>query len=396
MKNILVSGASIAGPTLAYWLHRHGFNVTVVERSPELRLGGQNVDIKGPALEIIRKMGLEEDIRKANTTEVGIRFVNVKNETVGEFPKESAMSMTQELEILRGDLVNLLYKRTKEDVNYIFGDYITALKENTTDIAVTFSSGKTIKYDLVIAAEGIGSSTRKLLFGAQIKFNYLGLYTAYLTIKKTITDSRWARWCNTSGGIIFVLRPDSYGTTRAAITFTSPEMGYEKLSLEEQKEILIQKIKNVGWEAERLVEEIRGSKELYLDKVSQVKAAKWSIGRCCLTGDAAWCATPIAGKGIDLSMAGAYILAGELSQTKNYEEAFISYENRMRNYVESAQKLPPGVPGIVYPTSKIGVAILNSFFSFFASKPVQAFINLFQSKKNNNKIEIELPSYSQL
>jgi len=396
MKNILVSGASIAGPTLAYWLHHHGFNVTIVERSPELRLGGQNVDVKGPALRIIRKMGLEEDIRKANTTEVGIRFVNVKNQIVGQFPKESALSMTQELEILRGDLVNLLYKCTKEDVNYIFGDYITALKENTTDIAVTFSSGKTIKYDLVISAEGIGSSTRKLLFGEQIKFNYLGLYTAYLTIQKTVTDSRWARWCNTSGGIIFVLRPDSYGTTRAAITFSSPEMGYEKLSLTEQKEILIHKIKNVVWEAERLVEEIRVSKDLYLDKVSQVKAAKWSIGRCCITGDAAWCVTPIAGKGVDLSMAGAYILAGELSQTNSYKEAFFNYENRMRSYVEISQKLPPGVPGILYPTSKIGVAILNSFFSFFASKPVQFFTNLFHSKEKNNKTEIELPNYSQL
>ena len=393
MKKVLVSGASVAGPTLAYWLHHHGFDVTIVERSPELRLGGQNIDIKGPALKIVRKMGLEQKIVAANTTEVGIRFVNVKNETVGEFPKESAMSMTQELEILRGDLVNILYQHTKEDVKYIFGDHITSLDEMATDITVTFSSGKTEKYDLVISAEGIGSSTRKLLFGDLIKFKYLGLYTAYLTIQKTRTDSRWARWCNTIGGIIFVLRPDSYGTTRAAITFASPEMGYEKLPLEEQKAILIQKIKNVGWEAERLVIEIKQSKDLYFERVSQVKSSKWSIGRCCLTGDAAWCATPISGKGIDLSMSGAYILAGELSKTKDYQEAFINYENLMRKYVESSQKLPPGVPGIVYPTSKVGVSILNSVISFFACRQVQSFINLFNNKKKIEKAEIELPDY---
>jgi len=76
LMDILVSGGSIAGPTLAYWLNRYGFKVTLVERASELRLGGQNIDVKGPALEVVRKMGLEDKIRAANTTEVGLRFVN--------------------------------------------------------------------------------------------------------------------------------------------------------------------------------------------------------------------------------------------------------------------------------------------------------------------------------
>ena len=393
VKKILVSGASIAGPALAYWLHHHGFEVTVVERSPELRLGGQNVDVKGPALQVIRKMGLEDQIIAANTTEVGLRFVNVKNEIVGEFPKESAFSMTQELEILRGDLVNILYQHTKDDIQYIFGDHITGLNENTNDITVTFSSGKKAAYDLVVSAEGIGSHTRKLLFTDEFSYKYLGLYTAYFTIRKTAEDSRWARWCNTPGGIVFILRPDSYGTTRAAITFSSAEMGYESLSLAEQKSILIKKIQNAGWEAKRLVAEIERSEDLYFDRVSQVKSTTWSKGRCCLTGDAAWCATPISGKGIDLSMSGAYILAGELSKTEDYKEAFMNYERRMRKDVEDAQKLPPGVPGIVYPTSKFGVAVFNTFVSAFASKPVQSLINLFHTSKKTEKSAIELPEY---
>lgn len=393
MKKILVSGASIAGPVLAWWLHRYGFEVTVVERSPELRLGGQNVDVKGPALQVIRKMGLEQKILAANTTEIGLRFVNVKNETVGEFPKEGALSMTQEMEILRGDLVNLLYEHTKADVDYVFGDHITGLAENTNAIGVTFASGKNVEFDLVISAEGIGSSTRKLLFEGLVTYNYLGLYTAYFTIQKTGADSNWARWCNTPGGIVFILRPDSYGTTRAAITFSSLEMGYERLPLAEQKAVLIKKIENAGWEAERLSGEIERSEDLYFDRVSQVQSSKWSIGRCCLTGDAAWCATPISGKGIDLSMSGAYILAGELSRTEDYQEAFTNYEYRMRNYVEEAQKLPPGVPGIVYPTSKFGVSLLNTVVSFFGSRPVQSVINLFSAKKKTEKSEIELPDY---
>ncbi|TDE15597.1 FAD-dependent monooxygenase [Dyadobacter psychrotolerans] len=393
MKKILVSGASISGPTLAYWLHKYAFEVTLVERAAELRLGGQNIDVKGPALEVVRKMNLEEEIRAANTTEIGIRFVNVKNEIIAEFPVDSSLSMTQELEILRGDLVQILYKRTKAHVRYIFGDAITALNQNAEQVSVTFSSGKTEDFDLVVSAEGIGSHTRKLIFGDEIKFKYLGLYTAYLTIKKASTDSRWARWCNVVGGIIFVLRPDNYETTRASVTFLSPELGYEKLSVEEKKDVLIKKIKNVGWEAERIVQEIKDSDDLYFERVSQVKATKWSHGRFCLTGDAAWCVTPIAGKGVDLSMSGAYILAGELSKTDDYEQAFMNYENRMRPFVESSQKLPPGVPRIVYPTSKIGVAILNGLFSIVGSKPVKNIIGLFSSKNKDPEKEIELPDY---
>ena len=392
-NGILVSGGSIAGPTLAYWLNRYGFDVTIVERSAELRLGGQNIDVKGPALEIVQKMNLENQIRGANTTEIGIRFVNVKNEIIGEFPQDSALSMTQELEILRGDLVKILYDHTKNDVKYIFGDFITDLDQHPEHVSVKFSSGNVQDFDLVISAEGIGSSTRKIAFGDEIKFRYLGVYTAYLTIKKTETDSRWARWCNTVGGIVFVLRPDNYGTTRASVTFLSPEMGYEKLSVDEKKAILIEKIKDVGWEAERLVKEIKDSEDFYFERVSQVKASKWSNGRVCLTGDAAYCATPIAGKGVDLSMSGAYILAGELSKTDDHQKAFLAYENRMRAYVESSQKLPPGVPGIVYPTSNIGLAILNGIVRLFGSKPAKNIIGLFTSKNEKDKKEIELPDY---
>lgn len=162
MKKILISGASIAGPKLAYWLNQYSFNVTVAERAAELRLGGQNVDIKECALEIIKKMGLEDEIKIANTTETGIRFVSESNSIIGEFPKGSAFSITQYLEILRGDLVNILYRHTNDDIEYIFGDHITRLEDRAENVAVTFSSGDTKTFDLVIVAEGIGSSFTKI------------------------------------------------------------------------------------------------------------------------------------------------------------------------------------------------------------------------------------------
>ncbi|RYE30397.1 MAG: FAD-binding monooxygenase, partial [Sphingobacteriales bacterium] len=290
-KKILVTGASIAGPTIAFWLNRYGFKVTVAERNSELRLGGQNLDVKGPAQIIAAKMGIEEIIRDRNTTEVGLRFVDIDNKTLAEFPKESSFSMTQELEILRGDLVQILYDQTKKDVVYRFGEYIKELNQMEQGVDVTFSSDKSELFDLVIIAEGIGSHTRKLVFPNEPDFKYLGLYTAYLTIPKAPTDSNWARWCNAENGIVFMFRPDNYGTTRASITFTAKEDEYKGLTLDEQKIAIIDRIKGSGWESERLIREISVTKDLYFDRVSQVKANDWSVGRVAMIGDAAYCAT---------------------------------------------------------------------------------------------------------
>ncbi|RDC62431.1 FAD-dependent monooxygenase [Adhaeribacter pallidiroseus] len=394
IKKVLITGASITGPTLAYWLHHYGFAVTVVERASKLRLGGQNIDVKGPAWAIAQKMGLEENIRAANTTEIGIRFVNGRNQTLAEFPKENALSMTQELEILRGDLVQILYERTKNNVCYRFGDSVSNLMESENHLAVNFASGHSEDFDLLIVAEGIGSHTRQLAFSHPPNFKFLNLYTAYLTISKAATDSRWARWYNAPGGVVFILRPDNYGETRASITFFSRDEQYRDLTLAEQKKVLIDRIKGTDWESERLVKEIERTTDLYFDKVSQVKASRWSTGRVALVGDAAYCATPIAGKGTDLAMAGAYILAGELSRGNTYAEAFQAYEQRMRPYVEKCQKLPPGVPSLVYPTSRLGVGLLNSVYRLLGSGPVQWTTGLFSQKKNP-EMELELPDYNQ-
>lgn len=392
-KKILITGASIAGPTLAYWLAEYGFNVTVLEKAPELRLGGQNIDVKGPAKEIAAMMGIEDQIREKNTTEIGTRFVDTHNQVVAEFSTGDSFGLTQELEILRGDLVKILYEATKEKVEYRFGDHITAIKQTEKSVEIEFSSGKHESFDLLVAAEGIGSKTAALAFGGQPDFKYLGLHSAYLTIPKKPTDTRWARWCNAPTGIVYLLRPDNYGETRASVTFLSKENEYKGLSVEQQKEALIKRIIGTGWESDRIIEGIKQTNDLYFDRVSQVKASTWSKGRVVVTGDAAWCATPIAGKGTDLAMTGAYILACELYKADDIDQAFTTYENIMRPYVEKCQKLPPGIPWAVYPTTKIGLFILNKLVTAVGSKPVKWLIGKLSNKKKEPKKEIALPDY---
>lgn len=396
-KTVLISGASIAGPTLAFWLAKYGFTVTVVERAPGLRLGGQNIDVNGPAKHIARKMGIEEAIRAANTGELGLQLIGQDNQVAAAFPKEGAISGTQELEIIRGDLVSILYERTKQNVTYWFGDSITALEQQPHQVRVSFASGKTDTFQFVIAADGIRSRTRRLMFGQEPIFEYLGLYTAYLTIPRQLTDNDWWRWYTAVDRRIVMLRPDNQGTMRASVAFLAAEQAYDNLSSAEQKQLLKDTLAGAGWETERIVNTLDEVSDVYFDKVGQIKAPRWFDGRVGMIGDAAYCPTPLTGKGTTLAMVGAYLLAGELAAShQNYQAAFVAYEKRMRPYVEKVQKLPPGVPWLIYPRTQLGVSLLNTVASIVASKPIQGVFGLFASAKSEEDSQedgIVLPDY---
>ena len=394
-RTVLVSGASIAGPALAFWLHRFGFDVTIVERAEELRLGGQNIDVRDEAQKVVQLMGLEDEIRAANTGELGIRFVDVNNHTLAEFPKTNGGFGTAELEILRGDLAQVFFNATKDNIPYIFGDQILALVEDKDKVNVTFKNSTPRSFDLVIAADGIRSSTRKLIFGDEPVIKYIGVYCSYLTIPRIDSDTSWAYWYNAPESRVLNLRPDNVGTTRASFSFLSPEKGYEKLSLQEQKGILKQKFADAGWQVTRLLQGLEESKDVYFDSISQVKAPRWTNGRCAMVGDAAYCPTPMSGMGASLSIVGAYVLAGELSRHQNHRDAFEAYEKLMRPYVEDIQNLPPGVPWLAHPKTKFGIKVFNTVLGIASSKLVKKISKLFGGKgKKEIKERIQLPSYN--
>jgi 2-polyprenyl-6-methoxyphenol hydroxylase-like FAD-dependent oxidoreductase len=192
-----------------------------------------------------------------------------------------------------------------------------------------------------------------------------------------------------------MLRPDNKGTIRASVAFLEDEgETHEQRPADEQKNVLKDKLAGAGWEADRICQAIDGADELYLDKAGQIKAPRWSVGRMAMIGDAAYCPTPISGKGTTLAIVGAYILAGELARHERHEDAFAAYEKRMRPYVEEVQKLPPGTPKLVYPETKFGVSVLNTVAGIVASKPVQKVVDLFASDDAQEETDgIELPNY---
>ncbi|MDN3551614.1 FAD-dependent monooxygenase [Mucilaginibacter aquaedulcis] len=365
-----------------------------MERSKSLRMGGQNLDVRGAGRAIVKMMKIEEEILDANTGEIGLQFVNSNNQIKATFPSDGAGSFTSEAEILRGDLVKILYNHTKDDVDYIFGKYITAIDQDDDHVNITFSDGKKAVYDLLIAADGVRSSTRTLLFGDEPEVKFIGLYNAWYTIPKKETDTQWARWYTALGSRVMLIRPDNHGTVRASFSFLSDDPDMQKLSLGEQKKLLKAKLNGAGWEEERLKEEIQKNDDVYFDGLSQIKAPRWFKGRAGMIGDAAYCPTPLTGMGTTLAIVGAYLLAGELSQHIKHTDAFLAYEKRMRPFVKKVQSLPPGVPWLAHPKTKFGVAIVNAVAGILASSIIGKISKLFGDKaKDATNDEIDLPDY---
>jgi 2-polyprenyl-6-methoxyphenol hydroxylase-like FAD-dependent oxidoreductase len=370
--SVLISGAGIAGAALAYWLNRYGFAVTVLERADSLRASGQNVDVRGAGREVVRRMGLEAQVARAGTGEVGTRFVDQQDGTVAEFPAGTGDSdgATAELEILRGQLVRLL---VGDSDDYVFGDQIVGLQQDDAAVTVTFAHAPPKQFDFVVVAEGIASRTRRLVFGDTVRVHDLGQYTAFGTIPRTREDDDWWRWCSPGRGRAMMLRPDNEGTTRAMLAFLSAPRGYEDLDRTQQIEVLREHFSDAGWHAQRILAAFESeASELYMQRTAQVHAARWSEGRVVLVGDAAYCASPISGMGTSLALTGAYVLAGELATHADHRRALASYETLLRPYVEKAQKLPPGAPRIANPMSDLGVHALRACLRLAASKPLRA------------------------
>lgn len=372
-RHALISGASIAGPALAFWLHRYGWQTTVVERAPAFRPGGQNIDVRGAARDVLRKAGLEDQVQAATTGEVGTRFVGDQGQSIAEFPvlPSDTGGITAELEILRGDLAQIFLDQTETSTEYVYGDRITAVDDDGTRVRVSFEHGADRDFDIVIAADGIRSSTRELVFGQEAVIRSLGLEMTYLTIPKQTTDVPWWQWYSGVGGRSITLRPDRYGTTRAVLMEVTATRGdgetAERRSPQQQKDHLRRQFDDLPWQAARILSAVDEVDDLYYESIGQVRSPRWTTGRVALVGDAAWCASPVSGMGTSLSLVGAYVLAGELAAHVEHRDAFSSYERLMRPYVDQAQTLPPGTPQLANPTTRLGIRFFHLVLRIGAS-----------------------------
>ena len=323
-KRALVTGGSVAANSLTWWLLQAGFEVVVVEKASEFRDGGQSIDLRGAGRTVVERMGLKEEIDRNGTGETAWTFVDEDGEEVAAFrlADVGVEGPTAQLEILRGDLARLMYEKIKDRVDYRFGDHVTAIDNGDDAAAVRFSSGTQERFDLVLVAEGVGSSTRELVFKGENHPRRMDITIAYFTIPRGPGDGTDARWYNASGGRCIFLRPDPHGGTRAVLMVREERRESLDLSGDEAKAWLRERFADAGWEAERVLDGLDRGDDLYFEVLRQVKMDRWSSGRVALTGDAAWCATPISGIGTTLAVVGTYVLAGELARTDDHAAAF--------------------------------------------------------------------------
>lgn len=354
-QNILISGASIAGPALAYWLHRHGFRPTVVERAPSLRGGGQAIDVRGAALTVTEHMGLLSEVRGAHTRMRGMSFVDGEGHTLMSTTEETLTGGAtggEDVELMRDDLANILHRATRDDVEYRFGDSITSLTEDDAGIHVTFERGTPRTFDLVVGADGLHSQVRTLVFGEEARFiQHLGTYLSVFSAPNHLNLDHWQVFHQGPGRMAGMFSARGNTEARVILGFQSPPLEYGRRDTLQQKQLVADAFADMGWEVPRLLKAMWDAPDFYFDSMSQIHLERWWSGRTVLTGDAAWCGSPMAGQGTSLALVGAYVLAGELKAAGgDLRVALPEYEQRLRGYVQKNQAL--ATPDMKGPPSR--------------------------------------------
>jgi len=345
-KNILISGASIAGPALAFWLSRYGFHPTVVERAPAVRPGGYAVDFRGAALHALERMGILAEVKKFETRTGAITIVDKFNKKVASLPDGFTSG---ELEIMRGDLAGVFYQASRQEAEYIFDDTITGLTQSDSGVSVIFSRAQAREFDLVVGADGLHSNVRTQVFGEESRFvRDLGYYVAIFTIPNFMNLDHSGLYYGTLGKRVGIFSARDNTEAKASFFFASAPLEYDRRDIPRQKQILGDTFARDQWQIPRLLQMMKDAPDFYFDSISQIKMERWSSGRSVLLGDAAFCASPVSGMGTSMAVVGAYILAGELKEANgDYTLAFARYETHMRDFVTQCQKLAEGADWFV-------------------------------------------------
>jgi 2-polyprenyl-6-methoxyphenol hydroxylase-like FAD-dependent oxidoreductase len=354
MSDVLVSGASVAGTTAAYWLAHHGHSVTVVERYPGLRPGGQAIDVRGPALTVLERMMLRAAADQRRTR---IRGASVVDRDGNELSQDTESTPTggiidnPDIELLRDDLVELLYEATQLKVEYLFDDSIAALEDDGTAVSVTFDRAAARNFDLVIGADGLHSNVRQLVFGPEEQFiDRLGTHAAIFTVPNFLDMDYWQTWHYGESTMAGIYSARNNTEARAMVGFMDTDLQIDYRDTEAQFAELDRRMADDGWVRPQLLQYMRTAPDFYFDEMSQIKMDRWSKGRVALVGDAGYCCSPLSGQGTSVALLGAYILAGELAAAgDDYEKGFTSYQAEFQDYVKRNQwlvvdNIPGGAP----------------------------------------------------
>ncbi|MFE5604574.1 FAD-dependent monooxygenase [Streptomyces coelicoflavus] len=351
---VLVSGASVAGPTLAYWLNRHGYAVTVVEKARTIRSGGYPVDVRGPALDVVERMGLLPRLRDAH---IDLRRLTFLHEDGGEVASLHPHAVTggatgRDLEIRRGDLTDALYTAVRDDVEFLFDDSVDTLDQSGHGVDVTFRGGGSRTFDLVFGADGMHSRTRQMVFGPEERFQrYLGHCFAVFTMPNTLGLSHETVMWNTPGRTAALYAVGDDAEVHAFLNFARPVPPYDAFGdPRAQRDLIAEVFAGAGWKVPDILTALDDADDVFFDAVSQIRMPRWSSGRVALLGDAAHAPSFLTGQGTSLALIGAYQLAGALADG-DHVAGFAAYERGARDLVTRTQDRVGDGGGTLFPTT---------------------------------------------
>jgi 2-polyprenyl-6-methoxyphenol hydroxylase-like FAD-dependent oxidoreductase len=291
-KTAVISGASVAGPALAFWLHRYGFRPIVVERAGAVRGGGYPIDVRGVAVDVVERMGLLPRIRAARTRTRTISVVDGAGRpvVVSKAAAFAGLAAGHDVELPRGDLTAALYESTRDDVEYVFGDSITGVDEQPDGVEVTFAQGQPRRVDLVVGADGLHSAVRRLTFGAEEQFTrHLGYYVAGFSVPNYLGMRHEAIMHNDPGLFSGLNALGDGSDLLAMFAFASPRLRFDPYDVNRQHQLLQDAFAGSTWvETPRLLEHMRKADDFYFDTIDQVRMPSWTSGRVALVGDAGY------------------------------------------------------------------------------------------------------------
>lgn len=403
MTHVLVSGASVAGPALAFWLRRYGCDVTVVERAPGPRPGGQGIDVRGAGRTVLDRMGITDQVRAAHTGVRGIAYLDAVGRRTVELPTEMfghSGGVIADIEILRGDLMRIIMDAA-DGVEYVFDDSVTSLEQLPGGVEVTFGRSAPRRFDAVVGADGVFSTTRHLAFDGAWQAVDSGYHRAVFTVDGAQEPGRDA-WGldgwellyslprgNGVGGRNVLLYP-AHGGARGMVHFAGDRIDYDRRDVAGQKRIVADALAGEGWEVPRLLDAMWRADDFYFDRHVRIEMSSWHRGRVALVGDA--CTAGSVGMGTSLALVGAYVLAGELARADgDPAAAFAAYEARMRPYAEANMKQIPGGTRGFLPPSRVEIRARSAVMGALLRTPLAG---LMMGGIDKAVDAIELPDYA--
>ncbi|MFI0036490.1 FAD-dependent monooxygenase [Streptomyces mutabilis] len=372
-RKVLISGAGIAGPVLAYWLNRYGYAVTVVEKAGAPRSGGYPIDVRGTALDVVRRMGILPRLRDSH---IDLRRLTFLEEDGSEVALLHPHTVTggvagRDLEVRRGDLTDALYTAVRDDAEFLFNDSIDTLDQSGHGVDVTFRGGGRRTFDMVFGADGTHSRTREMLFGPEERFHhYLGYCFAVFTMRNTFGLSHETVMWNAPGraAALYAVGDDE---VHAFLNFAQPEPPFEAFrDPRAQRDLVATVFADDGWEVPGMLAALRDADDVFFDAVSQIRMPRWSSGRVALVGDAAWAPSFLTGQGTSLSLVGAYMLAGSLAE-RDHATGFAAYEHSTREFVTMNQALVGKGGATLFPTTPQALKERNERLRSLSAMPAE-------------------------